>query len=960
MSKPILISLLSLCSISVVYLFLYATSYVTEHLSPQGCRMSYMSPGYIPQTGFDVSWTPLAQRYSLFLYREAGWEPNQVYGGAPVLFIPGNAGSYKQVRSIASSAARQYFSRPNDASFEFTSRGVKPLDVFTVEFNEDLSAFHGPTLESQITYTSRAIDYILSMYAPNTSIIIMGHSMGGVVATSLLPSNKISSIITMSTPHTLPPARFDQRIDKLYAYGQQMLLHDSTPIVSICGGATDMMIPSESCILPRTGNPDAPDAPFRSTVFSSALEGAWTGVGHQEMVWCHQVRWRVARVALELSLAHNAVGRSMILDRWLRDGHTLPPLYHYDDAIPIHEDYEVLPAGMPLVLKHPKGPASYLLPVSPTSHQLTLFVSQGSISPVSPQRPNSLKVSVQLCGKTSTSTSFQCETLHPSTQRLIPNPVPGRMFPTPREGSDESEGVVLFEADVPTAATEQWVAVVLESARDEGWVVGGFSDENPLVIDVSTSEMLFRSPVVEFNYSNALKTVVRFPNLLSNALVVYRATPQYSDLTCRDALLLPLLMHTPHSSETHYHPLSLSRDRRILLHTHGAAPYVASTLESSKGVEFVVYSSGSPGCLTGIQLSIDWIATIGRWPTRYFTTVASWAVGVVSIILFQVLGATEDDVNALLPSPQQSLRTFCRKTLPKILLASYVLALIPFSSEYFLGTNGSPVLAPLAPLFVLLATGLVCTSWFVLMILMWPIGKMGSIFIGREREEIFSARRSTLVSICLIFVLVFFIIPWQVAYLSCWIIHLYNTASAREGIVEPTEPVPAEPVAIPLLARDEDRNENELNQQEGSRRSSRRSIKIHYRSSNISHSIHLLLLMTWLLPLAAPVLVVWVRTLATAGLTTPFDGDHFFLNVAPFLILVDFASWTSGSLFQKRDFEKYISAKWVFVIVAGVAFFVGPRKTYHVFDAARIAIAVLVVVRIGPRYWGATSWTKRR
>lgn len=58
----------------------------------------------------------------------------------------------------------------------------------------------------------------------------------------------------------------------------------------------------------------------------------------------------------------------------------------------------------------------------------------------------------------------------------------------------------------------------------------------------------------------------------------------------------------------------------------------------------------------------------------------------------------------------------------------------------------------------------------------------------------------------------------------------------------------------------------------------------------------LLLLMTWLLPLAAPVLAVWVRTLATAGLTTPFDGDHNFLYVAPFVVLLDLGPGVSGFL----------------------------------------------------------------
>ena len=40
--------------------------------------MSYMSPSYLLQTGFNASWTPasLASRYRLMLYREVGWDSN--------------------------------------------------------------------------------------------------------------------------------------------------------------------------------------------------------------------------------------------------------------------------------------------------------------------------------------------------------------------------------------------------------------------------------------------------------------------------------------------------------------------------------------------------------------------------------------------------------------------------------------------------------------------------------------------------------------------------------------------------------------------------------------------------------------------------------------------------------------------------------------------------------------------
>lgn len=328
----------------------------------------------------------------------------------------------------------------------------------------------------------------------------MGHSMGGIVATSLLPSKHIAAIITMSTPHTLPPARFDHRVDRIYDRAQGVLDADPTPILSLCGGATDMMIPSESCILPtplaRAGEP-----PFRGTVFSSALEGAWTGVGHREMVWCHQVRWRVARAALELSAVASSE-RGVVLDKWLRDGHSLPPAEsgHVDLGLTLTDPatYEVLPANTHLVLKKPQGSRAYLLPL-PLSDQtapstvpglakLVLYVSQGSIPPVSPQNMVSLQVSVFSCMSSPSSSEdkfIACTFKKPTAHRLMPNPVPGHPFPVPNEGSDESEGVVLFEADIPMFESEEtrWVAVRVEGASGAGWVVGGFEKSEPVKND---------------------------------------------------------------------------------------------------------------------------------------------------------------------------------------------------------------------------------------------------------------------------------------------------------------------------------------------------------------------------------------------------------------------------------------------------------------------------------------------
>lgn len=313
--------------------------------------------------------------------------------------------------------------------------------------------------------------------------------MGGTVAVSLLPHPNISAIITMSTAHTLPPARLDRPIDSILSRNREILRDDPTPILSLCGGATDLLVPAESCILPTPETREGVSGPYRRTVFTSALEGAWTGVGHLEMVWCHQVRWRVARAAIELAAVteRSSKERGHVLDRWLRDGH-IPA----DDGTGDHEDaldrsalrLEDVEYSDSLTLRAPTQSRTYLLPVpSGNSSKFALYLSRGSITPVSPQHPLPLRVSVHLCPS---SHGTACPRLRPTTLKLVPEPVPGRPFPVPDEGSDESEGVVVFTADLPLSspAQEQHVAVTIEGADGRGWVTAGFVSIEHIVNDV--------------------------------------------------------------------------------------------------------------------------------------------------------------------------------------------------------------------------------------------------------------------------------------------------------------------------------------------------------------------------------------------------------------------------------------------------------------------------------------------
>ncbi|KAF6762055.1 PGAP1-like protein-domain-containing protein [Ephemerocybe angulata] len=855
-------------------LLLLATKNLGEILSPQGCRMSWMSPSYVLQSKFDAAWTPLARRYSLWLYREVGWDSSSIGGGLPVLFIPGNAGSSHQRRGSTTS-------NPHQIAPEFSARtgSHKPLDFFAVEFNEDLSAFHGTTLESQIDYTSKAVEYILSLYPSNTRVIVLAHSMGGVVAASLLPSSNISAIITMSTPYTLPPARFDNVIDAIYSKNAGVLKNDPTPI---------------SCILPQNSQ-----GGYRRT--------RGPGVGHVEMVWCHQVRWRVARAALELGPYSTEKDRVGVLDKWLRDGHTLPA--SVIEPKPLAKDAAgtviQLPQDKKMLVTIPRHDVTHLLPIPEEripegrksgSARFTLMLSRGTIDAVGPQNPLPLRAFVYQC-KGHDIAQSACLPVRPDVLKLIPTPVPNHLFPVPQSGSDESEGVVLFEAfleSLDPATTH--IAVKLENGDGRGWAIANFGEEKDEALHaVSTISLVFGGAIVPIPSLRSLHNVIHFPNLLSHVLLVYRAKAIGNQIPqCKDSVFPPLLAHTSNPDETHYFPLTDHNDR----------PFIDTARNPvHKGVSLDLYSSGISECTESaqsIEISIDWPATLGRWATRYWTSTLVWTVGVVSLVIFY---SWKPD--GQIPPVSVSLNRYSNLLIRRLLPASFIFSVVPLPKSYYLGNAGEPVFAVVAPLILTISSGLVIGTWWFLCVLLAIVGKSTRIFSRRSverRNETSSVSRNTVISIVLVFLVIFLFVPWQVAFLGCWVLQLYNCASA---VPERSEDSSAVDGRLTRTSLDEKYEAEVANT----------------KANNANFNSHLLLLMTWLLPLVAPILAVWVRTLATAGLTTPFNGDHNFLMAR---------------------FEGVVSARWLFAMAAVVAFVAGSIKPYIVFHAVAIALAIIV------------------
>ena len=252
------------------------------------CEMSYMygRPQYY-QIPLDHSIRSKFSFYSLYLYTEEGRDTLE-HLGTPVLFIPGSSGSHEQVRSIATHT--MHLAERFDSKLRFT--------FFAVSLNKELSAIHGGYLWSQMQFVVECIQFLKNFYK-NTQykqIILVGHSMGGVVARGVFMDSELSRkeiplIITLATPHIAPPVLFDKMMEVFYFEMQASwsAVDFAKPILlSIGGGYSDIQVSSALIQL---------EYPYEMSfsMVSTEVPRVWTVADHQCIVWCKELQVLLAR-----------------------------------------------------------------------------------------------------------------------------------------------------------------------------------------------------------------------------------------------------------------------------------------------------------------------------------------------------------------------------------------------------------------------------------------------------------------------------------------------------------------------------------------------------------------------------------------------------------------------------------------------------------------------------------------
>ncbi|OQS00368.1 hypothetical protein THRCLA_05979 [Thraustotheca clavata] len=289
----------------IVFSVLFYTDFVSTTRLENPCAMTYSSPVYTklevrPSALADPSLLHTFAKYTLSTLHMDGDDRyvkhRHKYDGVPVLFVPGHLGSYKQARSYGQHLYELYRDSGNSKI---------SYDFFLVDFNEEATGFTGYFMAEQGFYINEAIKKILNLYDAAdrpTSVVVIAHSMGGIaVRTAMTLPNyvlrSIHTIVTLSTPHLLPPFPLDAKMVEVYsstnAAWKEFTAGCNTTlcapfgdvvVVSLAGGHRDFVIHSSVATLDQLVPPSNGIA-----LLTSSIPSVGASMDHLCLLWCHQL-----------------------------------------------------------------------------------------------------------------------------------------------------------------------------------------------------------------------------------------------------------------------------------------------------------------------------------------------------------------------------------------------------------------------------------------------------------------------------------------------------------------------------------------------------------------------------------------------------------------------------------------------------------------------------------------------
>lgn len=921
-----------------------------------------------------------------------------------MLFIPGNAGSYKQVRPLAAESAN-YFHDHLQHNPTMLKNGVRTLDFFTVDFNEDFTAFHGQTLVDQAEYLNEAIRYILSLYLdprmtnrssdlPDpTSVIIVGHSMGGIVARTMLimpnyQAHSINTIITMSAPHARPPVSFDKEIVNVYdeinnywrkAYAQKWANNNPlwhVTLISIAGGSLDTVVPSDYASVESL----VPDT-HGFTVFTSTIPTVWTSMDHQAILWCDQHRKAVIRTLYDIVDAHRPSQTKPRAQRMtVFKKHLLTGMENIAEKSVLSQDHSTLltleddshsitAQGERLVLRalgQQGKPHAHLLPIPPlgsSTRHFTLLSDERLDNTGESGRLEVLLCSVHTLqsgqagvmlpwkldlssGESGTATRLACKNVAPDVI-LLPASTKFTHQPFATASAKNYPPFSYLEYGLEDIAEHQYVAVVDKGVSPTGFVLAEFSDPvtSHRTRHIGLRRLLAFGMDFRLPANRPIVTEIKVPAIQSSLLAYHIEVGAQS---CGDEkeLFAPLVRQY---LEEPYESKYFVNARHASISIHGTAPYIPPPLKaqaSEDGLSFQFWTDPTCNASINVRLTVDVLGSMGKLYMRYRTAFAAFPVLVVALVLrkqFRVY-----DGNGIFVSFNESLELCLRRSIPLILASLTLFSLSVSNSEGGRTTGYLPwTTATLAGIDFgqndLLAGTQDPFFWFMVPLI--GVVCVGVCWVMNYMILAVTAILSTLYG-------------W-LSFRPAWVRHDDRRRASPYGFM-PSSPRRRLVTAAILLLLVTTFIPFQfayvvacLVQLSTTMRAHRIASELPSNANrsfyNYAHAIFVL--MFFILPINIPILVVWVRNL-TVHWFTPFSSHQNVISIMPFIVLVE--TFTAGKMVPRVTSRlRHVTSVLLFGVAVYAAIY-GVSYAYMIHHLVNLVATWLVVVHSTADSW---SWT---
>jgi len=234
-----------------------------------------------------------------------------------VLYIPGNAGSYQQSRSLGAhgiqltasrdaSQQRKVLSALHNGQWVGDALNLDDFvyDVYAVDLLEEAGGLHGDFLIRQSQFIAESVMHLVQNCGLHR-VLPVAHSIGGYSTRLAVVEHPeirpyVTDIVTLGTPHARTILAWDRSIHRVH---QKVISENQTVLISISGGLRDEMIPPSACHVERANALAVSAVDVMKAGVDVNTKMPALGMDHRAIVWCRNLLLSVRSIIYTLSQA---------------------------------------------------------------------------------------------------------------------------------------------------------------------------------------------------------------------------------------------------------------------------------------------------------------------------------------------------------------------------------------------------------------------------------------------------------------------------------------------------------------------------------------------------------------------------------------------------------------------------------------------------------------------------------